>query len=102
MLFGEGFVKLLGLSFVNEIDFGRCVLPRYTVKAALLQLFAEEERSVRALGQTVIAYAEFTRVGKSALAVKVDIALKADRAEARFSRFLKRIIEQGFAVALAL
>ena len=50
----------------------------------------------------MIADTEFPCISEAAFAVKVDVPLEAERTRTEFCRLFKRIVEQFFAVALAL
>ncbi len=72
----ECLVKFLHVRIVHIVAPRRLVHAGDAVQIAGNQLFAEEEGVVRAFRQIMIADAKLTGIGKAALAVKADAALK--------------------------
>ena len=87
LLQGGRFVEFLRVCVVHIVAPGRLVYAGDSVQVAGDELPAEEEGIVCTLRQIVIADAEIPGVGKAAVAVEADVALKQHRAEAQPAAF---------------
>ena len=72
----ECLVKFLHVRIVHIVTLGRLVHAGDIVQIAGDELFAEEERIVRAFRQIVIADAEVPGIRKAAVTVKANVALE--------------------------
>ncbi len=67
LLCGKSFVELFHISIINVIPRRRLVHAGDTIKISMDKFLAEKEGVICAFRQVVIAYAEFTGIGKAAL-----------------------------------